>query len=89
MMNKKIKGDKLVVAFSAPLNKQDSEFQTYGCRHTNPEICKKNGLFNVCAFVREDRICESPSSAWAKQYRHLVSGISVDDGERKNEVNKV
>jgi len=59
------------IAFSAPLNEQDTEYQTYGCRHTNPEICKKNGLASVCAFIREDGICKSPSLAWVKQYRIL------------------
>jgi len=61
------------VAFDAKLDKRDTEFQTYGCRHTNPEICKKNGLPNICAFARGDGICKSPSRAWAKQYRKMVS----------------
>jgi hypothetical protein len=57
--------------FNEPLHGQDSEFQTYGCRHTNPAICKKNGLTDVCAFEREDGICKSPSKSWAKQYHKL------------------
>ena len=61
------------VKFNAPLNKLDTEYQTYGCRQNNPEICKNNGLIGVCAFVREDGICKSPSAAWAKQYRFLAS----------------
>ena len=60
-----------IVAFNALLDKRDTESQTFGCRHANPEICKKNGLTNVCAFEREDGICKSPSSAWPKQYRKL------------------
>ena len=69
------------VEFNVPLNKQDTEFQTYGCRHTNPEICKKNGLTSVCAFAREDGICKNPSKSWAKQYRALASleNKSVED----------
>lgn len=62
-----------IVDFNAPLNKQDTEMQTYGCRQKNPEICKKNGLPNICAFVREDSICKSPSSHWPKQYCLLSS----------------
>ena len=63
-----------VVAFNAPLDEKDTEYQTYGCRHTNPSICKKNGLNGVCAFVREDGMCKSPSRAWARQYRRLKGG---------------
>lgn len=62
-----------VIEFSAPLCDLDTEFQTYGCRQSNPEICKKNGLENVCAFVTEDGVCRSPSRSWAKQYRILAS----------------
>jgi len=59
-------------SYNAPLDKQDTESETYGCRHTNPDICKKNGLTGVCAFVREDGICKSPSRAWARQYHKLI-----------------
>ncbi len=61
------------IRFNEPLNEQDSEIQTYGCRHTNPDICKKNGMSNVCAFSREDDICKSPSMAWHKQYKKLLA----------------
>lgn len=59
---------KLKFPFKAPLNELDTEEQTYGCRANNPDICKNNGLSNICAFNREDGICKSPSKAWRKQY---------------------
>ena len=62
-----------MVKFNAPLNKGDTELQTDGCRRPNPEICKKNCLMDVCAFVRTDGICKSPSVAWVKQYQLLAS----------------
>lgn len=62
------------VKFDAPLSELDTETQTFGCRHTDPEICKKNGLADVCAFAREDGICKSPSKAWQRQYRRLKGG---------------
>lgn len=31
------------VPFNAPLNPQDTETQTYGCRQNNPDICGNNG----------------------------------------------
>lgn len=68
-----------IVDFNAPLHKQDTECQTHGCRHTNPEICKWNRLSSVCAFVRKDGICVKPSRAWAKQYRNLVSMNKQDN----------
>ncbi len=59
------------VPFNAPLNLLDTEYQTYGCRQNNPNICSNNMLEGVCAFCREDGICKKPSRAWKKQYTKL------------------
>ena len=59
------------IDFNEPLNELDTETETYGCRHTNPSICKWNSLPNACAFVKEDNICLKPSMAWKKQYQKL------------------
>lgn len=56
------------VGFHSPLNKNDTQKETMGCRHTNPDICSKNSLEGVCAFVRNDGVCKSPPKTWAKQY---------------------
>lgn len=61
----------LCFPFSAPLNPQDSETQTYGCRANNPDICGNNCLTGICAFVTPDSICRKPSRAWKKQFRKL------------------
>lgn len=58
-------------AFHAPLNPQDTVKQTCGCRHTNPDICAKNRMPKVCAFVRADNICLSPPASWPKQFQKL------------------
>lgn len=58
-------------AFHAPLKPQDAEKQTEGCRYTNPDICAKNRMPKVCAFVRDDGICTSPPASWKKQYKKL------------------
>ncbi|MGN0606227.1 MAG: hypothetical protein ACI4JM_06870 [Oscillospiraceae bacterium] len=65
-MNSNIK-----IPFRAPLNLQDSENQTYGCRANNPNICANCHLDGVCAFVTDDSICRRPSKAWKKQYEKL------------------
>ena len=65
-MNKELK-----IPFSAPLNEQDTETQTYGCRANNPDICANNMLQDVCAFVTLDGICRKPSRAWKKKYNEL------------------
>ena len=65
-MNKNLR-----VKFDAPLNAQDTEKQTYGCRQNNPDICGYNGLVGVCAFACDDGICLKPSRAWKKQYTKL------------------
>ena len=61
----------LKVPFNAPLNPQDTETSTYGCRQNNPDICAYNGLSGVCAFESSDCICKKPSRAWKKQYLKL------------------
>jgi hypothetical protein len=57
--------------FHDPLLPQDSECQTIGCRHTNPNACSKHSLRDVCAFVRNDGICLAPRRSWPEQYRKL------------------
>ena len=57
--------------FHAPLNPLDSETQTLGCRHTNSDICAKNGLPKVCALVRADNLCFAPPMTWPKQFQKL------------------
>ncbi len=62
--------------FHAPLHPLDTEKQTYGCRHTNPDICAKNALPKVCALVRKDKICYAPPKSWVKQFQKLKAAKS-------------
>jgi hypothetical protein len=64
--------------FHAPLLPGDSATETFGCRHTNPEICRKNGMLDICAFVRSDGRCYAPPASWPKKYQALTqqSGAS-------------
>ena len=61
----------LLIPFNAPLNNLDLPTQTYGCRHTNPDICGSCYLDKVCAFSNNDNICYKPSKKWIKQYELL------------------
>ena len=63
-----MKNDK---AFHAPLHPLDTEKQTQGCRHTNPDICAKYHMPKVCAFARPDNICLAPPQSWPKQFKKL------------------
>lgn len=63
-------------AFHAPLHHLDTSLRTFGCRHTNPEICAKNGIPGKCAFVTKDKICYVPPVSWAKQYEKLRASKS-------------
>jgi hypothetical protein len=58
-------------AFHEPLKNGDSEKETVGCRHTNPNICAKNMMPNKCAFSRADGICKAPPSSWKNQFAKL------------------
>ena len=65
----------LLVAKEA-LHKQDTIEKTYGCRHTNPDICSNNSLPNVCAFTSDDCICKKPPRSWAKLFKELEKSNS-------------
>jgi len=67
---------KLVIPYSAPLSNLDTDEQTYGCRHTNPDICANNSLPDICAFSSSDEICKRPSRKWKIQYA-LLAQMSV------------
>ncbi len=58
-------------AFHEPLKAADSAERTVGCRHTNPDICAKNGLPKVCGIVRADGFCLAPPATWKKQFQSL------------------
>ena len=58
-------------AFHAPVHLLDSEKQTFGCRHANPEFCAKHSLPKLCALVRADKICCAPPQNWPKQFKKL------------------
>lgn len=55
------------VPYNAPLNVNDNEEQTFGCRATSPSICKNFGLAN-CAFKNPNKICSLPPRGWKKHY---------------------
>jgi hypothetical protein len=58
-------------AFHDPLHLLDTEKQTFGCRHTNPNICANNSMPKKCAFVCQDKICRVPPNSWPKQFQKL------------------
>jgi hypothetical protein len=63
-------------AFHAPLQPKDTPVQTVGCRHTQPNICAKNGLPKVCAFIRADKMCLAPPASWKKQFLKLKADMT-------------
>lgn len=66
-----MKYNNLKYSLKDKLNIGDSEYQTYGCRANNPEICKNCYVENICAFSSEDKICKAPSSKWKQYYERL------------------
>jgi hypothetical protein len=54
-----------------PLTEHDTELQTLGCRHSNPDICKNNATPDKCAFVRDDGICLLPPQSWKNIFAKL------------------
>lgn len=64
------KNTMLHIPFNAPLNKEDTPTQTYGCRAVVPDNCL-NADTNYCAFRRDDCICIKPSRSWKRQFYKL------------------
>lgn len=60
-----------------PLSELDTEFQTLGCRHSNPDICKNNVTEGKCAFVREDNMCLLVPGSWKRILRELKQETTV------------
>ena len=61
----------LKFSLTAPLNKGDSKETTYGCRHSDPDICGSCYMDGICAFSSNDKICKRPSKKWLKTYYKL------------------
>lgn len=61
----------LRVSTYSPLNKLDTERQTYSCRQSNPDICKYCYIDGICVFNSKDMICKHPSIKWKKIYEKL------------------
>jgi len=59
-----------------PLDINETELQTVGCRHSSPNICKNNRTEKKCAFVRTDNICLLPPRDWKKMYHKLKGDAS-------------
>ena len=65
---------KNIVSQKEKLHELDTEVQTYGCRHTNPDICSSNSLDKICAF-RNENICKRPPRSWKNIYKKLKENI--------------
>ncbi|MBI5542881.1 MAG: hypothetical protein HY901_03260 [Deltaproteobacteria bacterium] len=61
----------------AQLRPGDSADQTVGCRLFNATSCGKHSQPGVCAFAREDGICQAPPRGWKLQYAKLRVGAPV------------
>lgn len=55
----------------------DTLEKTYGCRHSNPEICSNNGIEEICAFCSEDKICKRPPKSWKRLFEELKTKEEV------------
>jgi hypothetical protein len=54
-----------------PLSPHDTEWETLGCRHSNPDICRNHSTEGKCAFVREDERCLLVPRSWKKLFKEL------------------
>ena len=73
--------DKIRFGFHDPLNAEDTEKLTLGCRANNPDICANNMLDGICAFASIDNICHKLSVAWKKQYNKLKEKEAICEEE--------
>ncbi|PIP95048.1 MAG: hypothetical protein COW00_17865 [Bdellovibrio sp. CG12_big_fil_rev_8_21_14_0_65_39_13] len=73
-MNDKKSISSLKIPQKSPLSEFDTINSTFGCRHTNPDICSSNQLEKVCAFVCKDSICRRPPRSWPTIFSQLKEG---------------
>jgi len=66
------------------LNELDKEEQTFGCRHSNPDICGNCYVENVCAFTSKDNICKRPPASWRRRF---LAEKNEDKQKRNQESN--
>ena len=66
----------LCFALTDRLNDDDNAKQTYGCRHTNPDICGSSYINNVCAFASEDKICKKIETFYSSISKTLSEAIT-------------
>lgn len=57
-----------------PLEESETVERTNGCRRLNPDICLNHSIPEICAFVRNDNVCMSPSLPWKKKFEILSQG---------------
>ena len=70
--------DKKLLNAKNELNSKDSFDKTYGCRHTNPDICSNNSIPNICAFTSDDCICKRPPRSWKKLFEELKKKYKIN-----------
>lgn len=61
---------KLRYKFNDPLDDEDKEDKTLGCRAFQPDFCSDYGS-SGCALTNESGICTCPRKSWKKQYHKL------------------
>lgn len=61
----------LCFSLKDPINDRDTAKITYGCRHSNPDICGSCYLDGICAFASDDCMCKKPSIKWKKFYKEM------------------
>ncbi|MGO9201853.1 MAG: restriction endonuclease subunit S [Limisphaerales bacterium] len=57
-------------AFHAPLHPLDTDKQTFGCRHTSPDICAKNSIPKLCALVRAAKLATHRQSPGPSSFKN-------------------
>jgi len=62
------------IAQRRPLGAADTVAPPFGCRHSNPDICKNNLTDGKCVFVRSHNICLLPPRSWGRIFRELQGG---------------
>ena len=73
--------NKIKFKLNDKLNAEDTIDQTFGCRHSNPDICGNCYVENICAFTSDDCICKRPPVSWKKR---ILLEKDVDELELSN-----
>jgi len=73
--------------FDSPLHDEDTETQTFGCRHSRPDRCRNYRMPGHCSFAAcSDGLCRCVPQRWKRRFRQMQEEEQTRKEEQKNRI---